>query len=137
MLIDARTLPDGETLTADEFPQIRAQVAGGIAIEEAAGPECDKAGDLPGPAASDAAVAVLPVGSVAAHEPYGALAAVDRSGQVRSLAEVEEEMIRFAIAHYKGQMSQVARKLGIGRSTLYRKLKEYGIDQGENHAGAA
>ncbi|MGO7815321.1 helix-turn-helix domain-containing protein, partial [Rhizobium ruizarguesonis] len=26
------------------------------------------------------------------------------------------------------QMSQVARKLGIGRYTLYRKLKDYGID---------
>ena len=25
-------------------------------------------------------------------------------------------------------MSQVARKLGHGRSTLYRKLKDYGID---------
>jgi DNA-binding NtrC family response regulator len=37
-------------------------------------------------------------------------------------------MIRFSISHYKGQMSEVARRLGIGRSTLYRKLKEYGID---------
>jgi transcriptional regulator of acetoin/glycerol metabolism len=33
-----------------------------------------------------------------------------------------------AIDHYNGQMSEVARRLGIGRSTLYRKLKEYGID---------
>ncbi len=37
-------------------------------------------------------------------------------------------MIRLAIDHYQGQMSEVARRLGIGRSTLYRKLKEYGID---------
>ncbi len=37
-------------------------------------------------------------------------------------------MIRLAIDHYNGQMSEVARRLGIGRSTLYRKLKEYGID---------
>jgi transcriptional regulator of acetoin/glycerol metabolism len=28
-------------------------------------------------------------------------------------------------------MSEVARRLGIGRSTLYRKLKEYGIDPDE------
>jgi DNA-binding NtrC family response regulator len=47
---------------------------------------------------------------------------------VRSLAEVELEMIQFAIDHYEGQMSEVARRLGIGRSTLYRKLKEHGID---------
>ena len=37
-------------------------------------------------------------------------------------------MIKLAIDHYHGQMSEVARRLGIGRSTLYRKLKEYGID---------
>jgi transposase-like protein len=36
-------------------------------------------------------------------------------------------MIRFAIAHYDGQMSQVARQLGIGRSTLYRKLEGLGL----------
>ena len=37
----------------------------------------------------------------------------------------------FALAHYRGQMSAMARKLGIGRSTLYRKMKEYGLFQGE------
>ena len=37
-------------------------------------------------------------------------------------------MIKLAIEHYNGQMSEVARRLGIGRSTLYRKLKEYGLD---------
>ena len=44
------------------------------------------------------------------------------------LEDIETEVIRFALSHYRGQMSQMARKLGIGRSTLYRKLKEYGID---------
>ncbi|RLQ88451.1 sigma-54-dependent transcriptional regulator [Notoacmeibacter ruber] len=58
----------------------------------------------------------------------GFLAALDSEGDVRALAEIEEEMIRFAIDHYGGQMSEVARRLGIGRSTLYRKLKEFGID---------
>ena len=33
-----------------------------------------------------------------------------------------------AIARYNGHMSEVARRLGIGRSTLYRKLKEYGLE---------
>ena len=36
--------------------------------------------------------------------------------------------IKSAIAHYDGQMSEVARRLGIGRSTLYRKLKDYDIE---------
>ena len=56
------------------------------------------------------------------------LRALDERGNVRTLAEVEFEMIKLAIDHYDGQMSEVARRLGIGRSTLYRKLKEYGID---------
>ena len=36
--------------------------------------------------------------------------------------------IRLAIGHYRGRMTEVARRLGIGRSTLYRKLTELGID---------
>jgi len=52
------------------------------------------------------------------------------SGEVRPLEELESEIIRFAIAHYRGQMSEVARRLKIGRSTLYRKMKEYGFHQG-------
>jgi DNA-binding NtrC family response regulator len=53
---------------------------------------------------------------------------------MRSLAEVENEMIRLAIDHYQGQMSEVARRLGIGRSTLYRKLKDMGIDPDDERA---
>ena len=60
--------------------------------------------------------------------PENAIPTTDFSGEVRKLAEVEEELIRFALKFYRGQMSQVARKLGIGRSTLYRKLKDYDID---------
>ena len=46
------------------------------------------------------------------------------SGEMRPLEEMESEIIRFAIAHYRGQMSEVARRLKIGRSTLYRKLDD-------------
>jgi len=45
-------------------------------------------------------------------------------GEMRPLEEMESEIIRFAIAHYRGQMSEVARRLKIGRSTLYRKLDD-------------
>jgi DNA-binding NtrC family response regulator len=41
---------------------------------------------------------------------------------------LEADAIKFALAHYHGQMSAVARKLGIGRSTLYRKLKDYDLE---------
>ncbi len=47
---------------------------------------------------------------------------------MRPLEEMETEIIRFAISHYRGQMSEVARRLKIGRSTLYRKLDETTAD---------
>ena len=53
---------------------------------------------------------------------------IDDSGDVRKIEDIEAEAIRFAFAHYRGQMSQMARKLGIGRSTLYRKMKELGVE---------
>ena len=49
-------------------------------------------------------------------------------GHLRSLEEIEADVIRLAIGHYRGRMTEVARRLGIGRSTLYRKLGELGID---------
>jgi DNA-binding NtrC family response regulator len=53
---------------------------------------------------------------------------LDSRGEIRPLSQVEEELIRFAISFYNGRMTHVARQLGIGRSTLYRKLKDYDID---------
>jgi DNA-binding NtrC family response regulator len=61
--------------------------------------------------------------------PTGALALLDGNGDVRALEDIEAEVIRFAIAHYRGQMSEVARRLRIGRSTLYRKLDSLGLDE--------
>ena len=49
-------------------------------------------------------------------------------GNMRPLEEIEADVIRLAIGHYRGRMTEVARRLGIGRSTLYRKLGELGID---------
>jgi DNA-binding NtrC family response regulator len=48
-------------------------------------------------------------------------------GHLRSLEAIEADVIRLAIGHYRGRMTEVARRLGIGRSTLYRKLAELGI----------
>ena len=49
-------------------------------------------------------------------------------GNIRPLEDIEADIIRLAIGHYRGKMTEVARRLGIGRSTLYRKLQELGID---------
>jgi DNA-binding NtrC family response regulator len=54
----------------------------------------------------------------------GQLTLLTEHGDVRPLEELEAEIIRFAITHYRGQMSEVARRLKIGRSTLYRKLDD-------------
>ena len=47
---------------------------------------------------------------------------------MRPLEDIEADVIRLAIGHYRGRMTEVARRLGIGRSTLYRKLSDLGID---------
>ena len=73
-------------------------------------------------------------GSIAPQAPAvapAALSLLDASGEIRPLEDVESEIIRFAIAHYRGQMSEVARRLQIGRSTLYRKLDTLGLDRAE------
>jgi len=62
----------------------------------------------------------------------GTLAMLTATGEVRPLEEMEHEIIRFAISHYRGQMSEVARRLKIGRSTLYRKLDETSPDHPTN-----
>lgn len=125
----AMVLAEGEMLDLQDFPQIRAQVddIAAIAGTQAAAQPVEAGGIAGGTAEERAPAAVNGGDGVGASLP-GAFTALDRKGNVRTLAEVELEMIRFAIDHYHGQMSEVARRLGIGRSTLYRKLKEYGID---------
>jgi len=47
---------------------------------------------------------------------------------VISLPESERQTIFTALAATHGERSEAARLLGIGRTTLYRKMKEYGIN---------
>jgi two-component system response regulator AtoC len=44
-----------------------------------------------------------------------------------SLAEVEKEHIRRVLALHRGNATGAARQLGISRTTLWRKLREYGL----------
>ena len=57
-------------------------------------------------------------------------------GEMRPLEEMEAEIIRFAIMHYRNQMSEVARRLKIGRSTLYRKLDDAAAQDGAASASS-
>ena len=145
----AIVLCDGDMLTSDLFPQIAAQVSG-YDLDPAFAPgdgatviETSPTGfDLAPDAASghvDHAVPQPASGEppIVAETGLPAVNAVTADGEVRRLAEVEEELIRFALSFYRGQMSEVARRLGIGRSTLYRKLKDYAINPDDPDREAA
>jgi DNA-binding NtrC family response regulator len=60
---------------------------------------------------------------------------LDGKGHLRKLEDIERDLIELAIETYSGHMSEVARRLGIGRSTLYRKVREQGIDADIREAG--
>jgi DNA-binding NtrC family response regulator len=45
-------------------------------------------------------------------------------GHIRRLLDIEAEAIALAVKLYRGRMAETARRLGIGRSTLYRKIDE-------------
>jgi DNA-binding NtrC family response regulator len=60
---------------------------------------------------------------------------LDERGHLRTLEEIERDLIQLAIEIYAGHMSEVARRLGIGRSTLYRKVREQGLEGVFEEAG--
>ncbi len=67
-------------------------------------------------------------GAIHHHEAIG-VTLYTPDGNLRPLEEIEADVIRLAIGHYRGRMTEVARRLGIGRSTLYRKLSDLGIGE--------
>ena len=115
----AVVLADSEEIGVNEFPQVAAQV--GLPTNAESEPRLEL---------SPAIVADWPESAADAEFTMAApsLRLTDSHGEMRPLDEIEREAIRFAIAHYRGQMSEVARRLKIGRSTLYRKLEGLGLD---------
>lgn len=49
-------------------------------------------------------------------------------GEIRPMAEIEANMIRLTLGHNRGNIAKAARRLGISRTTLYRKMQKLGID---------
>lgn len=97
-LFRAAVLCEGDALTPADFPQIASL------------------GDRPAISAGGGAL------------QNGGIILFRSDGHLRTLEDIEADVIRLAIGHYRGRMTEVARRLGIGRSTLYRKLGELGID---------
>lgn len=119
----AVVLCDGAYLESVDFPQIVAQLAGRAdAVKLTQGLPAPS-----GPVHVDQVTTRLRELEKAEAIPDRFL---DAKGEVTPLSDLERELIAFALKHYGGRMSRVARALGIGRSTLYRKLREYGLDEG-------
>jgi DNA-binding NtrC family response regulator len=123
----AVVLAEGDSIGPSEFPQVAAQV-------DAGQPPPRPAVAPPVAASAPTLLEVPPLIDLApGTEPprptvsAGMLDLLNAHGDVRTMDEIEAEVIRFAIAHYRGQMSEIARRLRIGRSTLYRKLDQYGL----------
>jgi len=55
-------------------------------------------------------------------------AAQSADGRVATMNELENVAIQNAIHSFNGNLTEAAKALGIGRATLYRKVKQYNID---------
>jgi DNA-binding NtrC family response regulator len=120
----AVVMSDSDQLGLADFPQAAAQSA----QPPDSGPEAEplilSSAQHPGLPSIVSGIEI----PIAPLSPPGMLAMLTHDGEMRPLEQMESDIIRFAISHYRGQMSEVARRLKIGRSTLYRKLDETSHD---------
>ncbi len=129
----AVVLSDQPHLTVNDFPQVAASLGVELKPEPiSSAPEIDAA--RPAAARAMEAAHAADPGAAMRLPNRLELHATDGAGHLRRLEEIENDLIRFAIELYDGHMTEVARRLGIGRSTLYRKLREMGIHEGEKAA---
>jgi len=128
-LFRAVVLAEGDSVGIAEFPQIAAQTSTHHDSEAPTQNEMDVLHNLE-PFQADVSAVIDQARLFPADAPLlaDALPLLDAEGEVRPLDEIEAELIRYAITHYRGQMSEVARRLRIGRSTLYRKLDALGLN---------
>ena len=128
----AVVLADGDMLTVDEFPQIAVHVDGFDAVVPAAPAAAAQRQAYTGPALLGAENTIPRMAELPATDTTRAalgIPVVTASGDIRPLDEVEADMIRLALGRYRGHMTEVAKRLGIGRSTLYRKMQFYGLEE--------
>ncbi|MFD0986457.1 sigma-54-dependent transcriptional regulator [Methyloligella solikamskensis] len=125
----AVVLSDGDKVGVNEFPQIAAHVEGySVTVPPAPAPK--KAPQIDGPVVlgdSGRTPTTIHIPSGNGRDAVG-IPALSDSGDIRPLDAIEADMIRLAFGRYRGRMTEIAKKLGIGRSTLYRKMREIGLE---------
>src|SRR5262249_11113665 len=127
----AVVLSDGDELTVDELPQIAVDADGPrdlskstVAPMSAAPPPRS----IPVPPAPVMLGAERTVPQTVAIGAGGlGILAVTAQGELRSLEAMEADRIRLAVGRCRGR-AEAARSLGIGRSPLYRKMRELGLE---------
>jgi len=126
----AVVLADQPLLGVCEFPQIAVHVQGyRVTVPPAPAPKAP-APRIAGPVMlgqSSIAPATIHLPSANGRDAVG-IPALSEEGDIRSLEAVEADMIRLAFGRYRGRMTEIAKRLGIGRSTLYRKMREIGLE---------
>ena len=118
-------LADAPYLQPHDFPAIS-----GLSLPPSAEPA-----PTASPAASAAAAPTSVADLAADLQKSTPVQILDDRGHLRTLEEIERDLIQLAIEIYAGHMSEVARRLGIGRSTLYRKVREQGLEDQVREAG--
>ena len=135
----AVVLAEDDSIGIGEFPQIAAHVSAPSVDPGQEPPAAEEAARYPDELVLDAgSFGDISPPSPAEPTPVAAdmLPLLDIEGDVRPLEGLEADIIRYAVTHYRGQMSEVARRLQIGRSTLYRKLDTLGLNGERGETGA-
>jgi len=128
-LFRAVVLADCDELTVAEFPQIAAQVEGFDVRIPAAPTQPQMPAYAPEP--------VREIVRVEVRDPHAMSLVTEETGEMKTMEVLETEIIRFALQFYRQRMSEVSSRLGIGRSTLYRKLKDLGLEGDDKAEDAA
>lgn len=120
MIYRAMVLCDGDFLNNEDFPQLEASLSDFMpknAANETLKPDIKDVANSNG-------IMERPI----AANSQNSIMIFDNAGHIRKLEDIEKDLIECAIDLYTGHMTEIAKRLGIGRSTLYRKLKEYDLE---------
>ncbi len=110
VVLRAVILSEGEMITEKDFPQILADIE---QMDNEKKQHNRRTDDL--------------IKSMEIPEEFHNICIYDGNADVHSIDFIEKMMIKYAYLRYDGRMTEIAKRLAIGRSTLYRKVEEMGL----------